>query len=274
VNYVAPGFFATVGTRIIEGRDFLPQERDNDGVVIMNEATARAGWPARSPIGECVGVEDRRSCAIGVGVVENARRFFLKEPAALLFYRPLPRTATEQARALFVRIPRGDRSARIAVTHTLQGRQSDLPFVRVQMLGDALDPQIRPWRLGASVFTAFGAVAVLLAALGLYSAVSYSVIQRTREIGIRVAVGARRPDVVRLVVRDAVGVALAGIVIGATIALSAVRWIETLLFDVSPRDPVVFAVVGMTLLAVALLAAVIPSLRATRVDPVVALRAE
>jgi ABC-type antimicrobial peptide transport system permease subunit len=152
--------------------------------------------------------------------------------------------------------------------------EPNLPFVRVQTLGDALDPQIRPWRLGASVFTAFGVVALVLAAFGLYSALAYAVVQRTREIGVRVAVGARARDVVRLVVADAAGLAVIGIVAGVAISLAAGRWMANLLFDVSPRDPAVFAAVGGTLLGVALLAALVPSRRAIRVDPVVALRAE
>jgi predicted permease len=274
VNYVTPGFFTTAGTRIVEGRDFLPRERDNDRVVIINEATARAGWPGRSPIGECVGVEDHGPCATVVGIVENARRFFLREPPALLFYRPLPRIAEDQARALFVRVTADDGRMRATVTRTLQGLERDLPFVRVQTLGDALDPQIRPWRLGASVLTVFGAVAILLAALGLYGALSHAVAQRTREIGVRVAVGARRTDVVRLVVRDALGLAMAGILAGTSISLAVSRSIADLLFDVSPQDPLVLAVVCSWLLMVAVFAALVPSWRAVRVDPVLALRAE
>jgi predicted permease len=274
VNYVAPDFFATTGTRIIEGRDFLPHERNQAPVLLLNEAMARAGWPGRSPIGECAGVDDSDACATIIGVVENARRFFLKERPAMFLYRPLPRIPDDEARALFVRVAPGDRRTPALVTQTLRGVEPNLPFVRVQTLGDALDPQIRPWRLGASVFTAFGVVALVLAAFGLYSALAYAVVQRTREIGVRVAVGARARDVVRLVVADAAGLAVIGIVAGVAISLAAGRWMANLLFDVSPRDPAVFAAVGGTLLGVALLAALVPSRRAIRVDPVVALRAE
>jgi predicted permease len=273
VNDVAPGFFETMGTQVLEGRDFLPTERDGP-VVIVNEATARAGWPGRSAVGECVHLEDGGPCTFVVGVVENARRFFVRESAALLFYRPLPRTAEDGQRALFVRVATDDGNTRAAVTRALQALEPDLPFVRTQMLGDALDPQIRPWRLGVAVFTAFGVLTLLLAALGLYGALSYTVAQRTREIGVRVAVGARRWDVVRLVVGDSLRVALAGIIVGTMISLFAGRWIANLLFDVSPHDPVVFASVSASLLATALLAALVPSWRATRVDPVVALRAD
>jgi putative ABC transport system permease protein len=272
VNDVAPGFFETTGTQVIEGRDFLPSERDAP-VVIVNEATARAGWPERSAVGECVQLEDAGPCTRIVGVVENARRFFVREPAALLFYRPLSRNADDGERALFVRL-QANSGDRAAVTGALQALESDLPFVRTQMLGDAFDRQIRPWRLGVAIFTAFGMLALFLSALGLYAALSFSVAQRTHEIGVRVAIGARRSDVIRLVVGDSVRVALAGIIAGMAISLAAGRWIGNLLFDVSPYDPVVIAIVGSSLLATALLAALIPSWRATRVDPVTALRAD
>ena len=219
-------------------------------------------------------MEDRESCATVVGVVENARRFFLREPPALLFYRPLPRIADDQARALFVRVTTDDGRMRATVTRAMQGLERDLPFVGVQTLGEALDPQTRPWRLGASVLTVFGAVAVLLSGLGLYSALSYAVAQRRREIGVRVAVGARRLAVVRLVARDAAGLAMAGILAGTTLSLLVGGWIADLLFEVSPRDPWVFAIVDAWLLIIAMLAALGPAWRAARLDPVVALRAE
>jgi len=273
VNYVVPGFFETTGTRVIEGRDFLPNERDAS-VVVVNEATARAGWPGRSAVGECVDVEDGGPCTRVVGVVENARRFFVRESPALLFYRPLPRQADDGERALFVRVAADDWDTRATVTRALRELEPDLPFVRTQMLGDALDPQIRPWRLAVIVFTAFGGLTLLMATLGLSGALSYSVAQRTREIGVRVAIGARRSDIVRLVMGDSLRVALAGTIIGTAIGLAAGRWIGSLLFDVSPHDPAVFAAVSAALLATALLAALFPARRATRVDPVVALRAD
>jgi predicted permease len=273
VNDVVPGFFETMGTQVIEGRDFLPTERDAP-VVVVNQATAHAGWPGRSAVGECVELEDAGPCTRVVGVVENARRFFVREPAALLFYRPLPRHTDDGERALFVRLSSGTGDTRASIARALHSLEPDLPFVRTQMLADALDPQIRPWRLGVAIFTAFGVLALLLSALGLYSALAYAVAQRTREIGVRVAVGARRSDVVRLVVADSVHVTVAGIIAGTVISLAAARWIENLLFDVSPYDPAVIALVSATLLATALLAALIPSWRATRVDPVTALRAD
>jgi ABC-type antimicrobial peptide transport system permease subunit len=133
---------------------------------------------------------------------------------------------------------------------------------------------MRPWQLGATVFTAFGALALVLAALGLYGVIAYDVTQRTREMGIRIALGARATDVLRLVVLQGVRVAAVGVGAGMVIALLAGRWVGPLLFDTGPRDPLVLATVSATLLAVATAASLIPAWRATRVAPGVALRAE
>lgn len=149
-----------------------------------------------------------------------------------------------------------------------------LPYVEVQTLGDALAPEIRPWRLGAAVFTAVGAIAALLATLGLYTAISYAVTQRTREIGVRVALGASAPSVVQLVLGDGIRIAAVGIAAGLGLALLGGRWVAELLFDTSPRDPTVLAAVALALLTVATAASILPARRAVRVDPTEALRTD
>ena len=239
----------------------------------MNEATARAGWPGRSPVGECVDL-DEGVCGTVVGVAQNARRFFLREAPALLFYRPLPRNWNERQRALFVRVAPGDRRTAGEVTRAVQALEPGLPFIRVQPLGAALDPQMRPWRLGAAVFTACGVLAGLLAAMGLYSALVYlryatHARDRRARRGRRTRARRRPPRPSRRAPPRAGrrpgwdGIGLAG-----------GNWIADLLFDVSPRDPAVLGAVAALLLVAALAAGLVPSRRATRVDPVVALRAE
>ena len=149
-----------------------------------------------------------------------------------------------------------------------------LPYVDASRLGDVLDPQIRPWRLGASVFTAFGVLAAILAALGLYTAVAYAVTQRTREIGVRIAVGAATSRVVLLVLGDGLRIAAVGVALGLVLVLAGGRWVADLLFDTSPREPVVLMLVGVGLLVVASVASLVPARRAARVSPMEALRTD
>jgi len=144
----------------------------------------------------------------------------------------------------------------------------------VTPLTKILEPNVRPWRLGATMFALFGGLALLLAAVGLYSVIAYNVTQRSHELGVRIALGAQGRDVLRLVVGSGLRVAIAGIVIGGGIALVAGRFIAPLLYRVSPNDPLIYVTAAVTLLAVAMLASLIPARRATRVDPNVALRAD
>ena len=144
----------------------------------------------------------------------------------------------------------------------------------VTPLAEILGSQTQSWRLGATLFTLFGGLALVLAAIGLYSVIAYNVAQRTHELGVRVALGAEMRHLVRLVLVEGMKLALVGVVLGGAIALFVGRWVKPLLFDVSPRDPAVFAGVGAVLLGVAALASLIPARRAGRVDPIEALRSE
>jgi ABC-type antimicrobial peptide transport system permease subunit len=161
-----------------------------------------------------------------------------------------------------------------AVRREMQALIPDMPYVAVQPFQNLLAWELQPWRLGATMFSLFGALALVIAAVGLYSVVAYSVSQRTHEIGVRMALGAQRPDVVRLVVVDGVRVVAVGVLLGALGALAAGRWAEPLLYKTSPRDPAIFTAVAATLVAVAVLASLLPALRAAHVDPAVALRTE
>jgi ABC-type antimicrobial peptide transport system permease subunit len=141
-------------------------------------------------------------------------------------------------------------------------------------LHELVAPQRRAWQFGATMFMAFGALALLLAAIGLYSVCAYTVAQRTRELGVRIALGASAGNVVRLVAGQGVLFAVVGIALGGAAALFAGRWVQPLLFEASARDPRIYAAVGVILLGVALVAIVRPALRAARVDPTTALRAD
>jgi ABC-type antimicrobial peptide transport system permease subunit len=208
-----------------------------------------------------------------VGVVKDARAFRLREAAWLYYYEPLVEE-DPRAGALLVRLTPGATRVGDALRRALAERDPALPFVRIESLAEALEPQIRPFRLGAAVFTVFGTIAMLLAALGLYSSLAYGVAQRTRELGVRIAIGAATRDVVALVLNDGLRIAFVGLVGGLGIAIVAARWFGELLFDVSPRDPFVLAMVASGIMVVAILASLVPAGRAANVAPMEALRAD
>ena len=147
-------------------------------------------------------------------------------------------------------------------------------YVTVQPMTTLLDAQQRSWRIGATMFVAFGVLALIVAAVGLYGVIAYMVAQRMHELGIRIALGAQGVDVVRLVVGEGVRLAAIGVGVGGAIAFGAARWIQPLLFQQSAKDPVVFAVVSVLLLGVALAASAMPAVRAMRADPNTVLRAD
>jgi ABC-type antimicrobial peptide transport system permease subunit len=219
---------------------------------------------------------DSLPCARVVGVVEDTRKFALKEDPTMQYYIPLggERALGFGGRKMFVRAAGDVAGLRQQLRAELGRLDPTITFITVEMLQNTLDPQIRPWRLGATMFGIFGALTLLVAAIGLYSVIAYLVAQRAHELGVRIALGAQVGNIVMLVVRHGVGLALVGVVIGSALALNAGRLIEPLLFETSPRNPMIFAVVALVLLVVALLASVVPAWRASRVDPIEALRTD
>lgn len=277
VNGVTPEYFATMGTRIVRGRAFTIAD---GGVVpraaIVNETMARLLWPSRDPIGKCLKLwTDSVPCTTVVGVAQDVYRESVRPEPTMQYYVPLdPRSLPTPMRALFVRA-HGDPDRLVAaVRREVQSVAPNLPFANIRPMRRLVDPETRSWTLGATMFSAFGLLALVIAAVGLYSVVAYDVAQRTAELGVRVALGARASDVVRLVLGHGARVALVGVTVGMGTALAATRWITPLLFEVSPRDPLVFGGVATSLFAIATLACLAPARRASRVDPAVALRAE
>ena len=157
---------------------------------------------------------------------------------------------------------------------SLQQLMPGVSYVTVTPMSTIMAPVVRSWQLGATMFAIFGALALLLAAIGLYSVIAYNVAQRTHEMGVRVALGAQVRDVVSLIVREGLRVVLPGVLLGSLIALAAGKWIAPLLFEVSPKDPPVLIAVVVTLTLTAVAASLAPALRAARVDPNEALRAD
>jgi predicted permease len=273
-NVVSPSYFATLGMHVVRGRGFGTGDRaDAEFVTVINETMARTVWPGEDPLGKCVRLGSQKTCTTIVGVVRDVRHFGIHEDPTMQLFVPFGQD-WGSGDALFVRTRGNPARLEGLVRQTLQAMMPDLPYADVQPLQDLLDPQFRPWKLGATMFGIFGLLALVVASVGLDSVLAYDVAQRVHEMGVRMALGARAPDVVRLVLGDGVRVAAIGIVIGLVATLAAGRAIASLLFDTSPHDPTVLLVVCATLIVVAVLASLGPAWRATRVDPSTALRAE
>jgi putative ABC transport system permease protein len=275
LNAVSPEYFATLGTRIVRGRGITDQDTPNAPLVaVVSENMARALWPGKDAIGQCMKVSaDTMPCTYVVGIAENIKERSLDADPGYYYYLSV-RQFRPHLGGLFVRT-RGDAAKlKEAVRRRLQGEMPGASYVTITPFSEIIGSQKRSWHLGATMFVAFGLLAMVLAAVGLYSVMAYNVAQRTHELGVRRALGAQAADVVRLVVTDGLRLAGVGVAIGAGAAFWAGKWVQPLLFNVSSNDPAVFATVAATLVAVALAASWIPALRASRVDPNVALRAE
>jgi putative ABC transport system permease protein len=273
-NKVSPEFFATMGTRILRGRGITADDRaGTQRVMVTSENMAKTLWPGRDAIGQCIKVaSDTMPCTYVVGIAENIKAGNLAEDLGLYYY--VPNTQMVRTSGLFIRT-RGKATAfQEVVRRRLQPEMPGMSYIVVTPFNDIIGPQKRSWNLGATMFSAFGALALLLSAIGLYSVIAYNVTQRMHEMGVRRALGAQAGDVVRLVVGGGVRIAAVGVVIGVGISLWAVRFLEPLLFRVPARDPLIFATVTLTLLAVAVAASWVPARRASAVDPNVALRSD
>ncbi len=276
-NAVSSDYFRTMGVRVLRGRGFTEADRGTSSrTVVVNKTLADLWWPNEEAIGHCMKVGgDTMPCAEVVGVVENTRRFQLIENPAVHFYVPRDQAPRWSHTGVLVVRPAGDAAPAVeSLRRELQTRVPDAPFIDVSRLDDLINPQMRAWRLGATAFGVFGLLAVIVAALGLYSVLAYDVSRRIRELGIRVALGAESGDIRRMVVGRAVRVAVIGALIGFAIAIAAGPTVAPLLFQTSSRDPSAFLTAAVVLFTVALLAAIVPMRRAVRVDPIIALRAD
>jgi predicted lysophospholipase L1 biosynthesis ABC-type transport system permease subunit len=270
---VGEDYFETTGTAILRGRGLLLEDRHGASRVAVVSATlASKLWPGQDPIGQCVKVDaDTVPCSEVVGVAKDVRWGSLGDEDRNQIYVPAP---LSDAGWFFIRT-RGDPARQVEpLRRELQRLMPGVSYVNVKTLDSTLEPVLRPWRLGATMFSLFGGLALLVAALGLYSVIAYGVAQRLHEMGVRVALGAKTGDLLRLVVGEGVRVALAGVVLGTAAALAAGKLIASLLFGVPSSDPFTFGVVAIVLLLVATLASLFPAWRASRADPNLALRAE
>jgi predicted permease len=274
LNAVSPEYFRTVGTRILRGRGFEPTDRKGaPPVAVVSEGMARVIWPGTDALGQCFRVgADTSPCTTVVGIAEETRTGSLEDSGEYEYY--LAADQRDRKEAIFVRTTGPAAAQMEPIRRELQRLMPGTAFVTARTMVDVMAREIRPWRLGATMFTVFGGLALVLASVGLYGVIAFNVVQRLHELGVRVALGARTTDIIRLVLAEGVRVVLVGIVLGVGIALLTGRYVSSLLFHVSPRDPWVLGAVGAALLVVAVGASLVPALRASRVDPNLALRAD
>jgi putative ABC transport system permease protein len=278
---VTPGYFQTLGIPIIAGRTFTGHDNpDSDPVVILNRNAAKRWFNTREPIGARVKLRDDKTWRTVVGVVGDTSYTFYNTLEWLTgprIFVPSTQAADERlspvAREVYL-IVHGQPMTADTTRAQLKAVDPDLHLGRLRSLPDLVDEVVQQPRLRTRVLAALAAMSLLLAAIGIYGVMAQSVIQRTQEIGIRMALGARPGDLVRMVVGQGVRLALAGIVIGVVGALGLKRIVASLLYGVKPTDAATFVVAALVLFGAVLLAALIPARTAARVDPMVALRQE
>jgi putative ABC transport system permease protein len=270
-----PDYFRIVGTRIVRGRSFTDADRANTPlVVVVSEGMARAVWPGTDPIGQCIRMKaDTMPCMTVVGVAEEAHLRSFSGDREFTYYVPIAQY-TAPAAMLFVRVATGAAEYVEPLRRRLQRVMPGAAYVSAVPFRTIVDPSMQSWRLGGTMFVAFGGLALTLAAVGIYSVVAYGVAQRRQEIAVRIALGSPRARVVRLVMRGGLQLVVIGVVLGSLIAAGVGRQIASLLFQESPTDPVVYFSVAAVLVMAAIVATAMPAWRASRVDPNVALRAD
>jgi predicted permease len=273
---VGPGYFATMGTALLQGREFTEVDREGaPRVAIINEAAARRYWPGQNPIG-------RRLFAGGpgpgnaleiVGVVPTGRYRTLGEEPKPVFYGCFLQ-GQHLGGTLIAHVQGAPGPALTAIRSATQELDSRLTLTRLTTLEQHLSLALFPVRTSGLLLGVLGIVALVLAVSGLFGVIAYSVSQRTREVGIRMALGAQQRDVLRLVLRQGLKLAGIGVGLGLLGALAATQLLRSLLFGINPTDPATFLVIPLLLLAVAWVACWLPARRAARVDPMEALRTE
>ncbi len=270
---ISPGYFQMMGIPLLQGRAFTESDGAGaTGVAIINRAFAERYWPGEDPLGRRLLVEFNQRWVTVVGIVGNVKQSGLQYEAAphvYVSYKQIP-----QIRFLLARTA-ADPLGFIGMARSrIQSIDRDLPIYNIHTMEDLLAESVAQRRLNLLLLGVFAAVALALTVVGLYGVISYSVTQRTREIGIRLALGAQPGDVLRLVLGQGMKLVGFGIALGLTGAVALTRWMATLLFEVKATDPMTYVLVAGVLIATALLACWIPARRAAKVDPMIALRCE
>jgi predicted permease len=273
-NAIGPDYFRTVGTSIVRGREFTIQDAAGaPPVVIVNEATARRYWPGDVAVGRRLRYGAGPAPAEVIGVVADSKEKSLIDTTRPAIFSPVLQSYAPDM-TLHVRSATDVQRLLAAVRRELQAIDPALPVYNLQTLADQKDGSLYNARVAAALLSLFAVLALLVSAIGIYGVLSYVVAERTHEMGIRLAYGALPSDLLRLVLRQGMTLALLGAAIGIGGALALTRLMAVLLFAVSPTDPLTFTAIPILLAGVALLACWIPARRATRMDPLTALRHE
>ena len=279
-DFAGPEYFATLGIPILQGRAFTPDDGESSApVAVVNQTFVRRYLRGVNPLTACIqgGGPGRgnASCAQIVGVVADAHFNGVTRAPEPFMFRPLAQRPRQMPAMTMMHVrSEGDPATVIgAVRRELQSLDARVSFATVRPMTALIEPELAPWRIGTFVFLLFGALGAVLAAVGLYGVVSFIVAQRTREFGVRMALGAGAGDVLSLVLGHGARLVLLGLAAGALVAALSTRLFTALMFGVSALDPAVYLVMAVLLALVALAAASVPAFRATRVDPMNALRA-
>jgi predicted permease len=270
---VSPEFFRLFQLPLIRGRTFTEQDREGAmDVALINEMLARRHWPDADPIGQRISFDGQRFWTI-VGIVRDTRQEGVAQPAYPQGYLPLAQFGSRNLQ-IAVRTSGDPLAVAPSLRRIVRTLDQDIAVSEVRAMTDVVSSTIAQPRINTLVLTVFAGIALLLAAIGIYGVTSYAVSQRTREIGVRMALGADAKRVLGLVVRQGMLPVIVGLAIGLLAAYGATRVMESLLFEVNATDPITFGIITVLLAGVALAASVIPAWRAAHVDPVEALRAE
>jgi predicted permease len=275
---VTPGVMQAMGIPLLQGRYFTDADNEtSESVCIVDITMAQTEWPGQNPIGKHVSVSLRHNNPNDpdwmkvVGVVAHTKNYGVDLPSRVETYRPFAQSPLGGG-SVILRTNGNPSSLANPARDAILSIDANVPLSRIRELGEIVDENVAPRRLSVLLLSAFAALALLLSAVGIYGVMSYMVTQRTQEIGVRIALGAQRGDVMRLVLQNGMTLLIAGLGIGLAGALALSRFLQSLLFEVKSTDIMTFASVPFLLAAVAFLACYLPARRATLVDPVVALR--
>ncbi len=274
VRYVSPGYFATLGIPLLRGRAFTEQDRaGTEPVALVDEALARQYWPHEDPVGKRLRRGARAPWATIIGVVGHVRHSELAGDSKGVYYFPIYQLPAPMA-ALLVRTSAAPSSVATAMREAVRGVDPAQPLYDLKSMEVRVADSLGARRFAVTLLGIFAGLAVILAAIGIYGIISYAVTQRTQEIGIRMALGAQRGQVLRLVINQGLRLCVAGVLLGLGAAAALSRVVESQLFQVSEFDPLTFGGMAAALVLIAFLASYIPARRATRIDPITALRYE